>query len=276
MRTDLVLDALRMALVAPPRRRRRRARAPLRCRQSNTPAYAFTQVLDDHGVLASIGSVGDAYDNALAESFVDSFKTELIADRVWRTRTQLELAVVEYVGWFNHDRLHEALGDLPPAEFEQRTPRKPRFRATDRSRRSRRGPQIASTRLGLSANAPATAQTALSAATDPRAGFAGNTPLIEGNQLTRSPRTQPGAGSVAARDARGTRDLPMSHPSTVTLDPIDSGTPRRTMVLRPSGSAHTDENVKVWVQEFLSGAGDPDEKSRRLGTVEPAAHRLPP
>ena len=83
-------------------------------------SYAFGQVLDDHGVLGSIGSVGDAFDNALAESFVDSFKTELIADRVWRTRTQLELAVVEYVGWFNHDRLHEALGDIPPAEFEQR------------------------------------------------------------------------------------------------------------------------------------------------------------
>ena len=46
------------------------------------------------------------------------FKTELIADRVWRTRTQLELAIVEYVGWFNHDRLHESLGDVPPAEFE--------------------------------------------------------------------------------------------------------------------------------------------------------------
>jgi hypothetical protein len=81
-------------------------------------SYDFTQVLDDHNVLASIGSIGDAYDNALAESFVDSFKTELIADRVWRTRSQLELAVVEYVGWFNHARLHEALGDLPPVEFE--------------------------------------------------------------------------------------------------------------------------------------------------------------
>jgi transposase InsO family protein len=57
-------------------------------------------------------------DPALAESFVDSFKTELIADRVWRTRAQLELAMVEYIGWFNHDRLHESLGDLPPAEFE--------------------------------------------------------------------------------------------------------------------------------------------------------------
>jgi putative transposase len=74
-------------------------------------------------VLASVGSVGDAYDNALAESFVDSFKTELIADRVWRTRSQLELAVVEYLGWFNHARLHQALGDLPPAEFEAQAQR---------------------------------------------------------------------------------------------------------------------------------------------------------
>ena len=55
----------------------------------------YSQVLGDHGVLVSIGSVGDAYDNALAEIFVDTFKTELISDRVWRTRTQLELAIVE-------------------------------------------------------------------------------------------------------------------------------------------------------------------------------------
>jgi len=50
-----------------------------------------TQTLDDAGILGSIGSVGDAYDNAVAESFVDSFKTELIADRVWASRSQLEL-----------------------------------------------------------------------------------------------------------------------------------------------------------------------------------------
>ena len=56
----------------------------------------------------------------MAESFVDSFKTELIADCVWQTRTQLELAVVEYIAWFNHDRLHESLGDIPPAEHEFR------------------------------------------------------------------------------------------------------------------------------------------------------------
>ena len=60
----------------------------------------------------------------MAESFVDTFKTELIADRVWRTRTQLELAIVEYVGWFNHDRLHEALVMSPrPSSSCCRPPR---------------------------------------------------------------------------------------------------------------------------------------------------------
>ncbi len=113
MRTDLVLDALRMALS------RRPAGADVELIHhsdagSQYTSFAFQQVLDDHRVLCSIGSVGDAFDNALAESFVDSFKTELIADRVWRTRTQLELAIVEWVGWFNTARLHEALDDRPP------------------------------------------------------------------------------------------------------------------------------------------------------------------
>jgi putative transposase len=99
----------------------------------------YTQTLTDHGVLASVGSVGDAYDNALAESFVDSFKTELITDRVWRTRSQLELAVVEYIGWFNHARLHQALGDIPPAEMEALYA--PRF-DTNISLEMRRGSQL--------------------------------------------------------------------------------------------------------------------------------------
>ena len=117
MRTTLVLDALRMALG----QRRPGANVALVHHSDRGSQYTstdYTQTLADHGVLASVGSVGDAYDNALAESFVDSFKTELISDRVWRTRSQLELAVVEYIGWFNHDRLHEALGDVPPAEME--------------------------------------------------------------------------------------------------------------------------------------------------------------
>jgi putative transposase len=117
MRTDLVLDALRMALG------QRSSGADVELvhhsdRGSQYTSIDYTQTLTDNRVLASVGSVGDAHDNAMAESFLDSFKTELIVDRVWRTRSQLELAVVEYVGWFNHARLHESLGDLPPAEFE--------------------------------------------------------------------------------------------------------------------------------------------------------------
>jgi putative transposase len=117
MRTDLVLDALRMALAT----RDRGADVELVHHSdagSQYTSFDFQQVLDDHDVLASIGSVGDAFDNALAESFVDSFKTELIRDRVWSSRSQLELAIVAYVAWFNNDRLHSALGDIPPAEFE--------------------------------------------------------------------------------------------------------------------------------------------------------------
>ena len=70
-------------------------------------------------MLASVGSVGDAYDNALAESFVDSYKTELVRDRVWRTDAQLELASVRYVGWFNNRRLHSSIGNRPPVEHER-------------------------------------------------------------------------------------------------------------------------------------------------------------
>jgi transposase InsO family protein len=70
-------------------------------------------------VLASVGSVGDCFDNALAESFVDSYKTELIADRVWRTHAQLEQVTVSYLGWFNHRRLHSSIGNRPPVEHER-------------------------------------------------------------------------------------------------------------------------------------------------------------
>jgi putative transposase len=114
---DLVLDALRMALA------QRGPGADLALVHhsdagSQYTSYDYSQTLDDHGLLASIGTVGDCYDNALAESFVDSFKTELIRDRVWRTRSQLELAIVEYVAWFNNERLHTSLGGVPPAEYE--------------------------------------------------------------------------------------------------------------------------------------------------------------
>jgi transposase InsO family protein len=118
MRTTLVLDALRMALFT------RDPGADVELvhhsdRGSQYTSIDYTQTLDDAGVLQSVGSVGDAYDNALAESFLDSFKTELIAERSWSTRSQLELAVVEYLAWFNDERLHEALDDRPPREVEE-------------------------------------------------------------------------------------------------------------------------------------------------------------
>jgi transposase InsO family protein len=67
-----------------------------------------------------VGSVGDDYDNALAESFLDSFKIELIVDRIWSSGSQPELAFVEYIGWHNAARLQESLGDIPPIEYEQK------------------------------------------------------------------------------------------------------------------------------------------------------------
>jgi len=175
MRTDLVLDALRMALS------RRRAGAVVELVHhsdagSQYTSYGFTQLLDDHGVLASIGSVGDAYDNALAESFVDSFKTELIADRVWRCRAQLELATVEYVGWFNYSRLHEALGDIPPVEFEQLSGAQAAISGNRSVAALAPGPadRLYAPRLARErANEP---ETALSGTTGPGlAGFAGST-----------------------------------------------------------------------------------------------------
>jgi putative transposase len=117
MRTELVQDALEMA-VGQRRPSGEIALVHHSDRGSQYTSGQFGDALDAHGVLASVGTTGDAYDNAMAESFVDTFKTELIADRVWRTRTQLELAIVEWVGWYNHRRLHGELGDIPPVEYE--------------------------------------------------------------------------------------------------------------------------------------------------------------
>lgn len=118
MRASLVCDALKMAISTRPRHGADVKLVQHSDRGSQYTSIDFAQVLDDHDVLQSVGSVGDAYDNSMAESFVDTFKTELISDRVWRTRSQLELAIVEYLGWFNTARLHQSLGDIPPAELE--------------------------------------------------------------------------------------------------------------------------------------------------------------
>jgi putative transposase len=80
----------------------------------------FTERLAEAGAAPSVGSVGDAYDNALAESEIGLFKTELINQRgPWRTHDEVEIATLEWVDWHNNRRLHTACADLTPAELEQ-------------------------------------------------------------------------------------------------------------------------------------------------------------
>lgn len=82
-------------------------------------SIAFTERLAAASVDASVGSVADAYDNALAESTIGLFKTELIKPSgPWRSCDQVEIATLEYVDWYNHRRLHNGAADLPPAVFE--------------------------------------------------------------------------------------------------------------------------------------------------------------
>ena len=82
-------------------------------------SWAFTDRARASGLLPSMGSIGDCYDNALAESVIGLFKTELIKPRgPWRTADQVELATLDYVDWYNHRRLFETCGDIPPAELE--------------------------------------------------------------------------------------------------------------------------------------------------------------
>jgi len=78
-----------------------------------------TQRLADEGAVASVGSKGDSFDNALAEAVNGLYKAELIRRRgPWRTAEQVELATLEWVGWWNRQRLHGALDHIPPAEHE--------------------------------------------------------------------------------------------------------------------------------------------------------------
>jgi putative transposase len=117
LRTDLVLDALEMAAHL----RRPAASAGLVAHSDRGSQYTsmrYTQRLEDLRIAPSVGSVGDAYDNAMAESFVSTLKRELVKGRVFSSRFEVEIAVVEYLGWFNHTRLHGELADIPPAEFE--------------------------------------------------------------------------------------------------------------------------------------------------------------
>lgn len=99
------------------RQRPRRADPSHRRGAGQYTSIAFTGRLATAGVSGSVGTVGDAYDNALAESVIGLLKTGLIKPRrPWRTAEQVELATLEYVNWFNHQRLYEACGDILPAE----------------------------------------------------------------------------------------------------------------------------------------------------------------
>ena len=79
----------------------------------------YGTTLSTFGVLPSIGTVGDSYDNAMAEALNGSFKAELI-HRLgpWKTRAEAEIATYEWISWYNHARLHSSIGDVPPAECE--------------------------------------------------------------------------------------------------------------------------------------------------------------
>jgi putative transposase len=112
----LVIDALTMALQA------RRPAAGLIHHSDHGGPYtslAFGEQLRAAGLVASMGSVGDAYDNAVAEAFFSSLKIELIDRQNWPTRAAARLAIFEYIEvWYNHRRRHSTLGYLPPAEYE--------------------------------------------------------------------------------------------------------------------------------------------------------------
>jgi putative transposase len=82
-------------------------------------AVRYTERLAEAGIAASVGSVGCSYDNALAETINGLYKTELIKPRgPWRTLDTVEIATAEWVDWFNHRRLYEYCGDIPPADLE--------------------------------------------------------------------------------------------------------------------------------------------------------------
>ena len=117
MRTDFVLDALEQALYD--RQPDQHELIHHSDRGSQYVSILYTERLAQAGIEPSVGSRGDSYDNALAETINGLYKTELIHRRApWKTKEALELATLEWVSWFNHHRLLEPIGYIPPAEAE--------------------------------------------------------------------------------------------------------------------------------------------------------------
>ena len=118
LHAELALDALEMAIW----RRQRQDLSGLihhSDRGSQYLSIRYTERLADAGAVRSVGSRGDSYDNALAEAVNGLYKAEVIRKRgPWRSLEQVELATAEWVDWWNHRRLHGAIRDMPPAEFE--------------------------------------------------------------------------------------------------------------------------------------------------------------
>ena len=116
MRTELVLDALEQALWS---RAGTQGLVHHSDRGSRYLSIRYTERLAEAGIESSVGSRGDSYDNALAESIIGLYKTELIRHRgPWRNIEAVEFATLEWVDWFNHRRLLEPIGNVPPAELE--------------------------------------------------------------------------------------------------------------------------------------------------------------
>lgn len=116
LRTDLPLDALEMAIYQ--REPEDSGLIHHSDRGCQYLAIRYTERLAEIGAWASVGSVADSYDNALAEAVNATFKEELIHRKPWKTRTEVELAVAAWVGWYNHHRIHGSLDDVPPDEYE--------------------------------------------------------------------------------------------------------------------------------------------------------------
>ena len=117
MHTDFVLDALEQALYA---RQPERDGALIHHsdRGSQYVSIRYSERLAEAGIEPSVGSKGDSYDNALAETINGLYKAEVIHRRSWPTRESVELATLEWVSWFNHHRLLKPIGYIPPAEAE--------------------------------------------------------------------------------------------------------------------------------------------------------------